>query len=105
MGQQRLRKELEGLHPDEALALEPSDIQRWIRGHDQLALPPVPADGSALRFRPSPALLAAERPSIMVSPPPLLVESGSNELDAAVRSVGRGRKSGIKNELRHWELS
>merc|ERR1719424_1124497 len=63
---QRLRSELEALEPNDALALEPSDIQRWIRGHDQLALP---EGGPGLARFQSTAFLG-ERPAILTSPPP-----------------------------------
>eukprot|EP00929_Paragymnodinium_shiwhaense_P120770 TRINITY_DN92819_c0_g1_i1.p1 TRINITY_DN92819_c0_g1~~TRINITY_DN92819_c0_g1_i1.p1 ORF type:complete len:292 (+),score=42.62 TRINITY_DN92819_c0_g1_i1:60-878(+) len=49
--QKRLRAELESLEPDEALALGPGDVKRWISRHDQLALPP-PETG-AKRFLPA----------------------------------------------------
>lgn len=45
--QKRLRKELEALEPDDALALGPEDAKLWLRDHDRLALP----EGGARRFR------------------------------------------------------
>lgn len=46
----RLKTELNALEPDEALSLQPPDIQRWLRRHDRKELPPP--DTGVARFLP-----------------------------------------------------
>ncbi|CAK9032293.1 unnamed protein product [Durusdinium trenchii] len=80
--QLRLKKELQALEPDDALALDAENIRQWLSGHDRLALP----ESGPERFRAIPG------PELQRLPP----WQDTKRLPARGRKSGRRRRKEVE---------
>eukprot|EP00933_Yihiella_yeosuensis_P016909 TRINITY_DN1428_c0_g1_i2.p1 TRINITY_DN1428_c0_g1~~TRINITY_DN1428_c0_g1_i2.p1 ORF type:complete len:298 (-),score=63.12 TRINITY_DN1428_c0_g1_i2:111-1004(-) len=87
--QKRLRRELEALDPDDALALEPSDVQLWLRGHDRMALPSPESGIGRFRFLEGPEGAKKRLPAPSHDGQQLRLPASKMSGDQRSRSVGR----------------